>query len=329
MKITIEETAVAHCVICGYWAHYAFSGRDVLKNDYKRYDYLLCGNCGTYFLHPMPDALAVASFYPEEYVETDVPYSRKKRNSLLRVAELKLHHQYSHLKPSIFCMAAVRLLSAFYRKWAINYVSNGALLDIGCGNGRFLKSMRELGWQVQGVEFNKKSVEQCRNDFLTVHHGDLSSAEFAQASFDVITLRHVIEHIPTPNELMAELARILKPGGRLIIETPNFASVGWSWFSTKWYAAGIPYHLMLFSPKSLQLLAEKHGFVQEDYFLETTPKFFLNSVDIIMENKGVPSKKIRWRRLLARFYVWYAQKTGRGDVIHSTFVRPRTKPLAR
>ena len=216
-----------------------------------------------------------------------------------------------------------RLLSPFYgRRTVPDYVPNGTLLDVGCGNGRYLKSMRSIGWTVHGVEFNRRSVEQCRAAGLAVHHGDLSSAGLPQQGFDVITLRHVIEHIPTPQEFMAELAGLLKPGGLLIVETPNFNSLGWAWFSTRWYATGIPYHLMLFSPNNLELLAKQHGLALEDCFLETTPKLFLNSIDIVTGRQGRPSRKIWWRRLLAKCYVWYAQKIGRGDVMHATFRRP-------
>jgi len=179
-----------------------------------------------------------------------------------------------------------------------------------------------VGWQAEGVELNRQSAAFCRSSGLTVHHGDLASARFPSASFDVITARHVIEHIPTPHQFMAELARLLKPGGCLVVETPNFSSLGWALFGTKWYATGIPYHLMLFSTGNLALLARRHGLEPLNQDLETSQKLFLNSLDILFERKGRPSRKIKWRRFLARLFVLVARRQGRGDILHSTFRRP-------
>jgi len=286
-----------------------------------RYDYYKCDACGVYFLHPMLDAAALAALYPENYVEPDDPGQTRAINPL-KLARLRLRHGYAHLNVNPI-VAIVAKLTAPFRgaDRAIDYAPGGRLLDVGCGNGRYLRTMRSLGWQVEGVELNRQSAEFCRSTGLSVHNGDLASAQFPSASFDVITARHVIEHIPTPQRFMAELARLLKPGGSLVVETPNFSSLGWALFGTKWYATGIPYHLMLFSPENLALLAGQHGLVVVRQDLETSQKLFLNSLDILFARTGKPSRKIKWRRFLARLFVGAAQRQGRGDVIHSTFRR--------
>lgn len=286
-----------------------------------RYDYYKCDACGVYFLHPMPDAAALAALYPESYVEPDDLQQTRAINPL-RLARLKLRHGYAHLGVNPIAAIAARLTAPFHgADRAIEFVPGGRLLDVGCGNGRYLRTMRSLGWQVEGVELNRQSAEFCRSTGLSVHNGDLASAQFPSASFDVITARHVIEHIPTPQRFMAELARLLKPSGRLVVETPNFSSLGWALFGTRWYATGIPYHLMLYSPGNLALLAGQHGLVAVRQELETSQKLFLNSLDILFGRKGTPSRKIKWRRFLARLFVRAAQRQGRGDVIHSTFRR--------
>lgn len=320
MNAEYAQTTPFPCPICGASAHYSHSGRDVRRTDHKRYDYHACQDCGACFLCPMPDEATVSGFYPEEYVKEDDP-ARPKRTSKLRQAELRRHHGYAHLRPGFAYRTLAALQAPFYRKPAIDYVAGGTLLDVGCGNGRYLKTMRGLGWNVRGVEFNRLSVEHCRRAGLEVHCGDLASADFPDASFDVITARHVIEHIPTPQAFMAELARLLKPGGILVVETPNYDSLGWSWFASRWYASAIPYHLMLFSPGNLTLLARQYGLAPRSVRLETSPKFFLNSVDNLAGPKGRPSRKVKWRRMLARWYVWQAQKLGRGDVIYAAYVR--------
>ena len=82
----------------------------------------------------------------------------------------------------------------------------------------------------------------------------------------------------------------------------------------------LPSHAVLAG--NLTLLARQHGLVPVRQYLETSQKLFLNSLDILFERQGRPSRKIKWRRFLARIYVWVAQRQGRGDVIHSTFQRP-------
>lgn len=311
------------CPICTSPSAYDFSGRNVLvKADMTRYDYYKCPACGVFFLHPMPDAAALDELYPDSYVEPD-DLERARATNPLKLARLRLHHGYAHLSVNPLVALVARLTVPFRRAdRAIDFVPGGSLLDVGCGNGRYLRTMRSLGWQVEGVELNRQSAEFCRSTQLSVHNGDLASAQFPSASFDVITARHVIEHIPAPHQFMAELARLLKPGGCLVVETPNFGSLGWALFGTKWYATGIPYHLMLFSPGNLALLAGRHGLVPVRQELETSQKLFLNSLDILFERKGRPSRKIKWRRFLARLFVRVAQRQGRGDVIHSTFRRP-------
>lgn len=319
----IPQNGATACIICNSPANYSFSGRNRLLGGYERYDYCHCPGCGVYFLHPMPDAEGVGRFYPDNYVPED-DLGQAKEVGPLKKALLKRRHGYAHL-PSRFpydLLAAI--LGLFQPSRSLDFVPGGRLLDVGCGNGRYLRSMKSLGWATEGVEFNRNSVEFCQASGLSVHHGDLLSARFAPASFDAITVRHVIEHIPTPQAFMAELARILKPGGTLIIETPNFSALGWSLFTTNWSASCIPQHVVFFSPGNLDLLARQHGLEPKSCYLETGPKLILNTIDIAtgVKGKGRPSRKIKWRRMLARLYVWLAERSGRGDIIHATYTRP-------
>lgn len=319
----IPQSGTAACIVCNDPAHYSFSGRNRLLGGDERFDYCHCASCGTYFLHPMPDAAGVARFYPDNYVPED-DLNQINEIAPLKKAVLKRRHGYAHLRTGLLWDVLASLPGPWRKERAFDFVPGGRLLDVGCGNGRYLRSMKNLGWETAGVEFNQNSVEFCRASGLAVHHGDLVSAAFPAAAFDVITVRHVIEHIPTPQVFMAELARILKPGGTLVVETPNFSALGWLLFNTNWSASCIPQHVVFFSPDNLALLARQHGLQPRRCVLETGPKLILNTIDIALGNKGKgrPSRKIRWRRMLARLYVWLAEKSGRGDIIHAVFTRP-------
>lgn len=262
-----------------------------------RYDYFVCPACASVFQNPMPDMKTIASFYPETYMVFDQE-TRTRHVSPLRAALLRRLRGYDHLRPALPYSLLAGILAPFQQPSTPAWKGGGRMLDVGCGNGRFMTGMRTLGWQVQGVELSEKGVNACRMSDLPVHHGDLGSAGFADGSFDLITARHVIEHVPEPHPFMAELVRVLRPGGRLVIETPNSAALGRQWFNTNWYANDVPRHLFLFSPANLERLGSSYGLRQSGLIMETTPKIFLNSLDYVIGNHGKPSKRIGWRRLL-------------------------------
>lgn len=135
-----------------------------------------------------------------------------------------------------------------------------SLLDVGCGNGRFLELMQKLGWQTEGVEVDKKAVEVCRDKGLTVKLGELREQNYPDNFFDVVTLGDVIEHLPEPLAVLKECRRILKKNGFLVMITPNTKSRLHRIFKDKWFHLDPPRHLYLFSADNLKQLMEQAGF---------------------------------------------------------------------
>lgn len=316
-----ESDASAQCPVCRGPSDYDYSGRDLMFDRRRRYDYYLCRDCACVFQHPTPDAQTIASFYPQDYSVYNEE-SRTRVVSPTRLALLKRLRGYTHLRPAL----PYRLWAALSAPWQAlgtpAWEGGGRLLDVGCGNGRFLTSMRALGWDVEGVEISEDGMKACRLSALPVHHGDVFSAAFADGRFDLVTARHVVEHVPDPLAFIAELARVLRPGGRLVVETPNSEALGRQWFATRWYANEVPRHLFLFSPANLERLGVGAGLVKSAMTMDTTPKIFLNSFDYVTHKRGKRSKRMRWRRFLARAYVWQAQRQARGDILQMTFVKP-------
>jgi 2-polyprenyl-3-methyl-5-hydroxy-6-metoxy-1,4-benzoquinol methylase len=173
----------------------------------------------------------------------------------------------------------------------------GRLLDVGCGSGKFLHKMAERGWQGVGTDFDEKAIEHARTRYerdglnLRFYAGDLSDAGLSAASFDAVTMNHVIEHVPDPKELLQQIHRLLKLGGRLVAATPNVKSFGHSRFGPDWRGLEPPRHLQIFSPRALEQCAKNAGFRAVKVFTTAA-----NADTIIGASIGVSEASARGRK---------------------------------
>ncbi len=140
-------------------------------------------------------------------------------------------------------------------------VAAGArLLDVGCGNGSFLRVARTLGFQAEGIEIDEVAGQLARDAGFAVHGGPLTSAAFEPARFEHILLNHVIEHLHQPMQALRRLRGWLRPGGRIWLQTPNLASRGAARYGVAWRGLEPPRHLVLFDAGSLCAALEAAGF---------------------------------------------------------------------
>jgi SAM-dependent methyltransferase len=134
------------------------------------------------------------------------------------------------------------------------------VLDVGCGNGKFLRAMRADGWEVSGIEPSPAGAERARHDHgLEILCRNVLDVDMAGRRFDVITLWHVLEHVPEPAAYLRHVAQWLAPDGRLVVAVPNFAGVEARLTGPRWAFLDIPRHLFQFTPRSLALTAEQAG----------------------------------------------------------------------
>lgn len=140
-----------------------------------------------------------------------------------------------------------------------SFMPSPSLLDVGCGNGTFLMGMRKRGWLAFGTEIAPVGhMRQCASEFIRM--GDFRKSDFPGNSFDVITMWHSLEHVDDPLGYFVEAGRVLKDGGILAVEIPNFRSWQARIFGKNWFHLDVPRHLFHFSPKSAGILFQKAGF---------------------------------------------------------------------
>jgi 2-polyprenyl-3-methyl-5-hydroxy-6-metoxy-1,4-benzoquinol methylase len=120
----------------------------------------------------------------------------------------------------------------------------GFALDVGCGRGHLLRELRLLGWRVMGTELSDVSARYARDVFhLDVRTANLEDLALPDAEVDVVILWHVLEHVPEPSSLLGEIARVLRPGGTLLVAVPNFGSFEARLTKWRWFHLDVPRHL--------------------------------------------------------------------------------------
>lgn len=132
----------------------------------------------------------------------------------------------------------------------------GKLLDIGAGTGDFLTVAKKDGWQTVGIEPSAKAKEIALKKGVNFAQ-DLASLQ--SNSFDIITMWHVLEHVPNLEEYISELKRLIKPSGTIIIAVPNFKSYDAKYYGEFWAAFDVPRHLWHFSKTAIQKLFAKEN----------------------------------------------------------------------
>lgn len=212
-------------------------GRDRLFHPDSTFNVVRCADCTLAYLNPRPDAEELGAYYPLEYHAGVRDY---------------------HDSP---CSTMQVGLGIWLRRRTPPFVPGGRLLDIGCSGGGYLLEMRKRGWEVHGVEMDP-DVRRFEQLGLSVRSGlaEVALAEFPDEHFDVVTSWHVLEHVFDPSRVLSEAYRILKPGGVLMLEVPNFDSLDRRVLRTYWAALELPRHLYHFTPKTLGALLQKAGF---------------------------------------------------------------------
>jgi len=231
-----ERQEVVTCPLCGssLW-------RPFLSCD--GFGFVRCRACSAVFQNPRPVFDDVRRRYGEGYFAYELENER-----------------------NFFGLMKLGLADIGFRERTAGFGTNGqsalprAFLDIGCATGMLIEHMKSEGWKVQGVDVCRESAEYGKaHRGVDIFAGTLEEAHLPDASFGVIHFSHLIEHVPDPRSFLAEVKRILAPGGFVVITTPNIDGFQARLFGKEWRSA-IADHLVLFSRLTLERLVGELGF---------------------------------------------------------------------
>ena len=200
----------------------------------------------------------VFDLYLDESLDMLITHPQPSLEVLGKYYESADYISHTDSKRSLF-EKAYHFVKSIALKNKLNLINSlqpnqGKILDIGAGTGEFLSVAKQNGWDVTGVEPSDKAKQIAINKGVSFVE---AIAPLEDHSFDVITMWHVLEHVPDLNHQIKELKRLLKPSGSLIIAVPNFKSFDAQHYGKFWAAYDVPIHFWHFSKTAIQKLFQK------------------------------------------------------------------------
>ncbi|MVN76229.1 methyltransferase domain-containing protein [Hymenobacter sp. HMF4947] len=200
-----------------------------------------CQNCGFQFTNPRPRAEHIGKYYESDAY---VSHNSGAQGLINRVYKVARYFTVRH---------KVALLTQLHGG------RRGQLLDYGCGTGHFLAGAKKAGWQVTGLEPNARARQDATARLGQPILEPAALATLPPASFDAVTLWHVLEHVHSLHETLEQLLHVLKPSGHLLIAVPNPDSLDAQHYRQEWAAYDVPRHLYHFVPATMGQLLARHG----------------------------------------------------------------------
>jgi SAM-dependent methyltransferase len=318
--VPVEMESV-DCLLCGGGDHETIViTHDHLTRIGGNFRVVRCRNCQLAFTNPRPTDRARGLFYPADYAPHLEPESNRAHlanwRRTLEFAALRHRLGYPSRSPDRWtALKSVAARAVFRRRrdrqhW-IPFRSPGRLLDFGCGADDFLALMRDYGWHVEGVDLFPQVVDALRRKAgIRAHVGSLPHPDIHPESLDALTMRHSLEHVPYPKQVLKAAADALRMEGIVVVGVPNLASWSFKHFQQNWTGLALPRHLTHFTPPTLSRMVEAAGFrvlsieqIGRDGRIRKSAR--------IATKSGQPSV-LRWKTLAGLVARW-TELTGQAD----------------
>ena len=212
-----------------------------------------CTGCSLSFLNPRPGPGVIGEYYPPDYgAHMNVPRPLQRWQELAGGKDAPPPGLLRRLRLHVRQSVSWYFIPPFER--------GGRFIDIGCGSGKLLDTMKKLGWETYGVEFAASAVERACAKGHRVEVGTAEALAHPEGTFDAAYMWHVLEHTHSPRLALANAYRYLKPGGRFYLCVPNFRSVHAAMFGRYWWSTDAPRHLFQFEAKTIRDYLARTGF---------------------------------------------------------------------
>lgn len=299
-------TVDAPCFVCGTdLAEPVWTTRDRAFGVPGLYTVVRCCQCGFLYQRPRVRDEHLADCYPDQYPRHQEPSPRIPfKGSPQRVSAVRWalatglgYERFREARVGPVTRLRARLLLRRLKWSCLPWRGQGRYLDVGCGSGGTLGVARALGWRVAGIEVDADAAARARRFTDEIHVGDVLSAPFAPEGFDVVTVLHVLEHVPDPVRVMRRMLEWLAPGGLLIVEVPNAGGLGARLFGPAWSGLELPRHLSQFTPESLATVVERAGGRIVWRWHQAKPRHYLWSLSAALRDRErhAVARATEWR----------------------------------
>ncbi|MBS1608056.1 MAG: class I SAM-dependent methyltransferase [Bacteroidetes bacterium] len=246
-------------------------------------DFLIveCKDCMLRFTQDVPDMGSIGAHYKSENYISHTDTSKGLINSLYK---------------------KVRNITLKQKRKLIESITNkkaGRLLDIGSGTGAFANEMKTNGWDVTGLEPDRGAIKIAKELYGLELEETNKLFELPSESYDAITLWHVLEHVHSLQEYIAQLKKLLTEKGRLIIAVPNYTCYDEKVYKQYWAAYDVPRHLYHFSPQAMESLMNRHRLKIIDYKPMWYDSFYVSLLSSKYENGSASWIGAGWNGLIS------------------------------
>jgi len=234
----------------------------------KKFSIWECHNCYLRFTQDVPSQDEIGRYYK---AEAYVSHTDSKKGLINN-----LYHKVRNIT-----LKSKRKLVQQETK-----LSKGNILDVGCGTGAFLNEMKTAGWNITGLEPDKKASKNAEKLYKIKTQDPEELFQLPKKSYDVITMWHVLEHVHQLHEYIKTLHDLINDNGRIFIAVPNYTSYDASHYEEHWAAYDVPRHLYHFSPQSMEVLLNQHGLK-----LKSIKPMWFDSFYVSMLSQHIKNKK--------------------------------------